>query len=581
MKKSISSSVWIEKNHDEILLQKILARHNVSLVLAKLIALVPNLEFADIGHFLNPKIKHLMPDPNHLMDMQKAVERIVSAIRNNEKITVFGDYDVDGATSSAIIFNYLREIGIHADVYIPDRILEGYGPNVEAMEKIAQKGTKLLITVDCGTVAFQPLEHIHNLGVDAIVIDHHLGVKDVPKSVAVINPNRFGETTNLKYLCGAGVSFMMIVALNARLRHDGFFKNGVPEPNIIELLPLVALGTICDIMKLEGLNRAFVATGLQMMQKPVNLGLKALMEVAAVEKVDEYTLGFVMGPCINAGGRIGNAKLGVELLTERDYQKALKIAVELYGLNIERREIENKMKEDAIAKLDSVDFSSEPVILIGSKDYHQGVIGILAARLKDKYNRPAIVYSESDSCIKASARSVFGVDIGSFINGAVKSGILLAGGGHEMAGGFSCEISKIEDLKAEISRLLAEKVERLTAVKVTEYSCEITLGDITSDFYSELQKLRPFGPGNNKPLFAIRGLEISFWKKRGEKHLFLVLIDEWGRAIRAMFFGFFENFGEEKMTDLSSGKIDILCQVTLNDWNGGNSLELHITDIIM
>jgi single-stranded-DNA-specific exonuclease len=577
---SILNSFWVEEEHSREIVNKIIAEHNVSYILARLLFLVPGLRYEEISDFLSPKIKNLMPNPNHLLDISKAVERLHKAIINKEKITIFGDYDVDGATSSAIIHNYLKSINIQSEIYIPDRVLEGYGPNVEAMLKIAQNGTKLLITVDCGTVAFEPLEVAHNAGMDSIVIDHHLGVKEVPKSIAVINPNRLDETTTLKYLCGAGVSFMLIVALNAYLRKIGFFQeNDVNEPKIMELLPLVALGTVCDVMQLKGLNRAFVSTGLQLLAKWENIGLRALKEVSGITDFDEQTFGFVFGPCINAGGRIGNASLGAKLLTEENYGEALKIAKKLYELNIERREIERKMKEDAIVELELKDFSNVGFVFIGSEAYHQGVIGILASRLKDKYNKPAIVYSKLEGVVKASARSIIGVDIGSVINLAVKKRLLITGGGHEMAGGFTCSLDKITELQEFFDAEITEKVREFSKFKILQYTCEISLSAITIDFYNEIQKLKPFGQGNTKPNFIVRDVEISFWQRRGETHLFLILIDDSGVVLKGIFFNFFENFTQDTLVNLEQNKIDIIFEVCLNKWSGKENLELLVKDI--
>jgi single-stranded-DNA-specific exonuclease len=301
--------------------------------------------------------------------------------------------------------------------------------------------------------------------------------------------------------------------------------------------------------------------------------------VAAVDVIDEHTLGFVFGPCINAGGRIGNSKLGAVLLSTKNQIEAKEIASQLFNLNIERREIENAMKEDAIAKLDLIDFSTNHIIIIGSADYHQGVIGILASRLKEKYNRPAIVYSKLEYCVKASARSITGIDIGGFVNNAVEKGILLAGGGHEMAAGFTCEIEKLEEFEELINKKLGKQVQELTSVKVLEYSCEILLAEINMVFYNELEKMRPFGVANFKPVFCVKNVEIAFFKKRGEKHLFVVLADSWQTSIKGMFFGFFENYSEEFLGNLVKRKLNVLCQISLNNWNGASSIELNISDI--
>lgn len=575
---SYLQSIWLEEEHDVELVNKIIDEHKTSYILARLLYLVPELKYEEISDFLSPKIKNMMPDPNHLLDIPKAVERLYNAILKKEKITVFGDYDVDGATSTAIIHNYLQWIGIISEIYIPDRILEGYGPNVNAMKTIAKNGTKLLITVDCGTVAFEPLEVAHNEGMDTIVIDHHLGTKDVPKSIAVINPNRLDETTPLKYLCGAGVSFLMVIALNAYLREKGFFKT-IQEPKVIELIPLVALGTVCDVMKLKGLNRAFVTTGLQFLIKWENIGLRALKDAIGLTDFSEETFGFAFGPCINAGGRIGEASLGAKLLTEEDYDKALKIAKKLYELNIERRSIEKKMKEDALLELESKDFRKEDIIFIGSETYHQGVIGILASRLKDKYNKPAIVYSKLEHTIKASARSIIGFDIGSIINKATKEGILVAGGGHEMAGGFTCLIENIQALQSFLKTHISDDIKRLSKFRIIKYALAVYLGDINLGLYQEIQKLKPFGQGNPKPLFVIKNVDLSFWKRRGQNHLFMVLIDAFGSELKGIFFNFFDSLSEKDIHEMELQKFDVLCEIVLNEWNGRSNIEILIKDI--
>ncbi len=584
---SILKNFWVEEDHSREVVNRIIAEHKTSYIIARLLYLIPNLEFEQVLDFLTPKMKNLMPDPNHLLDMTKAVERVYQAIIERQKVTIFGDYDVDGATSSAIIHNYLKSIGVDSEIYIPDRVREGYGPNIEAMKTIAEGGTKLLITVDCGTVAFAPLEEAHTRGMDAIVIDHHLGVKETPKSIAIINPNRLDETTSLKYLCGAGVSFLMIVALNAYLRDKGFFIEK-KEPNLLELTPLVALGTVCDVMNLVSLNRAFVTTGLQVLSKWNqstwgNLGLKALKEVSGIENFDEQTFGFAFGPCINAGGRIGVASLGAKLLTETNYENALQIAKQLYDLNIERRTIEKQMKEEAIIELENSEFFkngfTDGFVFIGSEKYHQGVIGILAARLKDKYNKPAIVFSKLDGYIKASARSILGIDIGATINRAVKRDLLIAGGGHAMAGGFTCINEKVNDLRQFFEDEISQKAKELTKVRIQTFACELSLSAINLELYEEIQKLKPFGQGNQKPLFVIRGVEIVFSQKRGQIHLAATFMDESGATLKGMFFSFFENCSDMDFKKLESERLDVLCEISLNGWNGKKSVELMIKDI--
>jgi len=380
----------------------------------------------------------------------------------------------------------------------------------------------------------------------------------------------------------------LVVALNTFLREKNFFTEK-KEPNLLELLPLVALGTVCDVMNLVSLNRAFVTTGLQVLEswnKSTwgNVGLRALKEICGIERFDEQTFGFTFGPCINAGGRIGLASLGAKLLTETNYDKALSIAQKLYELNIERRQIEKQMKEEAIFELEqkyssNSDFTNIGFIFIGSEKYHQGVIGILASRLKDKYNKPAFVFSQLEGYIKASARSIIGIDLGATINRAVKKGLLIAGGGHAMAGGFSCANEKVEQLKQFFEEGISQKAMELTKIRLQTFACELSLSAVNLELYEEIQKLKPFGQGNSRPVFVIRGVEIVFSQKRGQIHLAATFMDESGTTLKGMFFSFFEHCSEMNFKNLEKERLDVLCEISLNEWNGRKTVELILKDI--
>ena len=365
--------------------------------------------YQDLDNFIDPKLRHTCPDPFHLLDMIKAVEAIAALIITNETIGIFGDYDVDGATSTALLCRYLRAVGAKVVHYIPDREKEGYGPNIKAFQHLVSKGAKLIITVDCGTLAHETLAQAHQEKIPVIVVDHHISTQELPQTLAIINPNRLDESSKHKNLAAVGVCFLLLIALNKDLRT----RQDKPLPNLLEMLDLVALGTVCDVVELTGFNRSMVAQGLKIISMRQNIGIKALCEVAGVnlhKPLSTYHLGFVLGPRINAGGRVGQSSLGVELLTCEDYDKALKIAQQLDFYNQKRKEIEQNTLETAQSQLKVIGKS----IVVQGNNWHQGVIGIIAGRLKEKYHRPVAVITMGENGEgKASCRSIKGVNIGS------------------------------------------------------------------------------------------------------------------------------------------------------------------------
>jgi single-stranded-DNA-specific exonuclease len=450
--------------------------------------------------FLNPTLKSNLPDPYILKDMDRAVERIEAAIRDKQKIVVFGDYDVDGATSSALLYRYFQQLGISVQVYIPDRIDEGYGPSIGAFESLKQAGANLIITVDCGTTSFEPLEKAKDLGLDVIVIDHHAAEPKLPDAYAIVNPNRLDEPPNpLQHLAAVGMSFLLTVALNRKLRQSGYFESH-SEPDLMRLLDLVALGTVCDVMPLKGLNRAFVRQGLKVMAQRQNLGLKTLSRVTKIDTAPTtYHLGFVLGPRINAGGRVGEAGLGSLLLRTENPTQAEEIALILDEYNRIRREIEVEVLNNAFAQAET---QLDPIIMVADSNWHPGVIGIVAGRIKERFNRPACVISISDGIGKGSARSIPGLDLGAMIHAAKQSGLLIAGGGHAMAAGFTVEEKRIPEfhafLNARASQLMTED-----NIPVLELDGVLNLNSLTPALVSKIDTLGPFGSGNPTPKFAL------------------------------------------------------------------------------
>ena len=439
---SVSGKNWIFKEFNSHDVKKFTENYTLSETVAKLLSIrKKNIENIDL--FLNPTIKNLLPNPLILRDMDVAIERTYQGIKNNELMFIFGDYDVDGATSTALLKRYFLSINQKVKIYIPDRKKEGYGPTITAFNNLIKLGTKIIFTVDCGTLSFEPIKTAQSQSTDVIVLDHHQSDLDIPKACAVVNPNRHDDTSELNYLCAAGVCFMFLVALNKKLRDKKWFKeNGIAEPNLLNFLDLVSLGTVCDVVPLIGLNRALVSQGLKIIKKRLNLGLKTLYDLCKIEsQPTTYDLGYVLGPRINAGGRVGNSSHGAELLSSNDPKKTYQIAIDLEKSNKERKSIELILSEKVNSEIKK--YSNDPVLVLEGNSWHEGIIGIVAARVKEKYNRPTVLISTNNNFGKGSARSIFGFDIGSLIIKAVKMGIIEKGGGHKMAGGFTIKNENI------------------------------------------------------------------------------------------------------------------------------------------
>lgn len=589
-KPSILGKNWQEKIVDERKLLTLQQKFDLSEALARLIC-IKNIEFDDVEEFLSPSIKSSLPNPFDLLDMDLAVKHIIAAVKNKKKITIFADYDVDGATSSAILKRFFASIGANVDIYVPDRILEGYGPNVEALLKLKKQGTDLVITVDCGTVAFEPLEEANKAGLDIIVIDHHIGVIEKPKALAVINPNRIDETFEHKNICGAAVSFLVAVAVNKSLREDGFYE-GKKEPNLMGLLDLVALGTVCDVMPLTGLNRAFVAQGLKVLRQRKNAGIRALFDVASLdEEPASYHLGFVLGPRINAGGRVGKSDLGANLLSSDDESVTVKIAEQLNQLNAQRKDIEVSVLDQAIRKLEEgVDGFTvdDNVIFAVGNDWHPGVIGIVASRLKDKYGKPVAVIALDEKKGKSSCRSIKGVDFGGAILQARMKGLLIEGGGHAMAGGFSINEDSIPALHKFFNELLEKDVKESVANEVFEYDITLDLQNVNLELIKSLQQLEPYGMGNSKPKFLIRDLRKMNAKLIGKDQSHISC--QFSSLSKLGFDGFLSavafRSSETRMAEILldpnyKKPINVIGDLSINSWMGRETVKLIIEDILL
>src|SRR5271166_2083064 len=474
-------------------------RHDLPELLARILA-GRNVEVDAVEAFLDPTIKHLMPDPNVLTAMPEAAARIADAIERGETIAVFGDYDVDGATSAALLARFLRYGAIDPLIYIPDRLFEGYGPNVEAVRALAARGTTLLVTVDCGTTSIEPLAEAKKLGVDVVVIDHHQADEVLPPAVAIVNPNRRDDLSGLGHLAAVGLTFMTVVAVNRLLRARGFWTAGRPAPDLLSFLDDVALGTVADVVPLVGLNRAFVAKGLIALRQRNRVGHTSLMDVARLAGPPEaWHLGFLLGPRINAGGRIGRADLGVRLLIEDDPIEAAKIAAELERLNRERQAIEMETVAQAEAEAMAALGIEEKgaVVVTAAEGWHPGIVGLVAARLKEKFSRPAFAIAlEPGGIGTGSGRSILGVDLGKAVRRAVVDGVLIKGGGHAMAAGVTLRKEKLAEFRAYLENALANDVAQARHVNELFIDGAVTARSVTPELARTLDRAGPFGSGN-------------------------------------------------------------------------------------
>lgn len=565
---------WVARPYDERTALALAQRFTLPDVLARsLSARDINLDTA--ASFLDPKLRDLLPDPSQFKDMDTAAARMVAAVQSGEKIAVYGDYDVDGATSSALLLRFGRAIGCDLRLYVPDRMREGYGPNTAAMQALAAEGIKLVICVDCGTTAHEPLKVAKDAGIDVIVLDHHASEPALPPAIAVVNPNRIDEDSEYGYLAAVGVTYLFVVAVNRGLRTAGYYSDERPEPDLRLWLDLVALGTVCDVVKLVGLNRAFVTQGLRIMEQRKNIGIAALANVAGLKgAMDTYATGFIMGPRVNAGGRVGEADLGARLLSTNDPVVADQLAKHLHALNAERREIEAKV----LAEAEALTFVENlPMAFVAGENWHPGVIGIVASRLKDKFHHPAIVIALEGDLGKGSCRSVQGIDMGALIIAARQAGILLNGGGHKMAAGFSVACDRVRDL----CDFLAERIGKQIAAEPLKPTLALdgllVSTSLQPEFVKQLAALGPFGTGNSEPRFALADCKIVKADIVGEKHI-SVIIMQGGVRLRGIAFRSTENGLGDLLLNSKGQSCHLAGHLRLDEWQGIERVQFHISD---
>jgi single-stranded-DNA-specific exonuclease len=557
-------------------------RHELPELLARILA-GRNVELDGVDAFLDPTIKRSMPDPNVLTAMPEAATRIADAVVRGESVAIFGDYDVDGATSAALLARFLRFGGVEPMVHIPDRLFEGYGPNVEAVRALATRGATLLVTVDCGTTSIEPLAEARALGLDVVVIDHHQADEVLPPAVAIVNPNRRDDLSGLGYLAAVGLVFMTVVAVNRELRSRGFWTAERPEPDLLALLDDVALGTVADVVPLIGLNRAFVAKGLITLRRRERPGHVSLMDVARLSGPPEaWHLGFLLGPRINAGGRIGRADLGTRLLMENDPIEAAKIAAELDRLNRERQAIEQETlaqaEAEAMAALGIEESGS--VVVTAAEGWHPGVVGLVAARLKEKFSRPAFAIAlEPGGVGTGSGRSIAGVDIGRAVRRAVAEGLLVKGGGHAMAAGVTLRKGALAQFRAFLESTLAADVQAARRASGLFIDGAVSAAGANADLVAMIERAGPFGSGNPEPTLALPAHTVTYADEVGQAHVRVRLKSADGASVNAIAFRAAGQKLGIALKDNRGRQVHAAGSFALDRWQGEERVQFKLTDI--
>ncbi|HTR88360.1 MAG TPA: single-stranded-DNA-specific exonuclease RecJ [Reyranella sp.] len=579
---SLTGRRWAERLADERLALAMAQRHGLPDAICRLLA-ARDVALEAVPDFLEPTLRKFLPDPLHLKDMAAAIARLVRAVTEGERIVVFGDYDVDGATSSALLLRFFRDVGGNIGVYIPDRRKEGYGPNSAALLKLREDGASVVVTVDCGVTAYEPLLEAQRVGIDTIVIDHHQAELALPKAVAVVDPNRLDDDSPHKQLAAVGVAFLLAVGVNRALRDAGWYSSARPEPDLRQWLDLVALGTVADVVPLTGVNRALVRQGLQVMAQRRNAGLAALADVARLkEPPGAYHLGFLLGPRVNAGGRVGQADLGVRLLASDDPHETAALAVRLDEFNAERRAIERAVLDQAIARIEGTygpDRQGLPsVLVVESEGWHVGVIGIVASRLVERYGRPAFVIGLDGDIGKGSGRSVRGVDLGAAVLAARQSGLLINGGGHAMAAGLTVARDQLPGLSSFLDERIAPQLGAAPAVRELGIDAALTPAAATADLVAMIERAGPFGAGNALPRFAVTGVRVDYAQPVGEGHVRCTLVGQQRGRLEAIAFRAGGTPLGPALLDRAKPILHVAGALRIDRYNGRESVRLQIDD---
>ena len=583
--RSVTDRAWVDRIDDSsrAVALAMVQQHGLPDVVARILA-GRDVPIDALPGYLDPRLRDLMPDPFVLTAMEPAALKIVGAIERDEIIAIFGDYDVDGATSAALLAGFLDKAGARRLIHIPDRLTEGYGPNVEAVATLVAAGAQLLVTVDCGTTGHEPIREAARLGVPTVVLDHHQAPEQLPEAYAIVNPNRLDDLSGLGHLCAAGVVFMTLVAVNRILRARGFWEKRGGEPDLMAMLDLVALGTVADVVPLVGLNRAFVRQGIAVMRRRDRLGLRALADSARLDgTIAPYHLGFLFGPRINAGGRIGDAALGARLLLTGDENEAAKIATELERLNRERQEIEVRMVEEAEAEaLLSVglDENAAGIIVVASSNWHPGIVGLVASRLKDRFQRPVFALAlDQNGFATGSGRSVQGIDLGRAVREAVEQKVLIKGGGHAMAAGLTIIADKIPELRAFFETRLGADASRLRAEQSLVIDAAIMAGGATLSLLTEIDRAGPYGSGHPEPLFAFGAHRVVDAMEVGTNHVRAKLKAGDGKTLEAIAFRAANQPIGVALMKNRGGVLHLAGSLAINRYRGGETVQLRIMDV--
>jgi len=577
VERSFTGRRWELRPTDERLALTLAQRFGLEELLARLLA-QRGIEADAVEDFLSPTLRRALPDPSHLLDMDRAADRLAVAIEAGESVAVFGDYDVDGATSAALLQRFFRALGRPLRVYIPDRIAEGYGPNAPALLRLRAEGVRVVVTVDCGTTAHAALQAAAEAGLEVIVVDHHAAESELPAASAVVNPTRLDEASPHRALAAVGVAFLLVVAVNRRLRQAGFYAAGRQEPDLLAWLDLVALGTVADVVPLAGLNRVLVAQGLKVLAGGGNAGLAALIEVARIDKrLEASHLGFYLGPRINAGGRVGTPDLGVRLLACEQRAAALPLAQELDRLNAERRQIEAQVLDEAIRAVEG-EGAPDGLVFAAAEGWHPGVIGIVASRLKERFNLPALVVALDGSLGKGSGRSVPGLDLGRLVLAARAEGLLVNGGGHPMAAGLTVAAAQLPALRAFLAEHAAAALARIAYRPVLRLDALLSPAAAAAGLVRAAERLAPFGVGNPEPRFAFADWRLAHLDAVGENHLRCRLEGVDGRRLNAIAFRAMDSGLGEGLLGARGRRLLLAGRLELDAWRGGDAVQFVVED---
>lgn len=581
VERSASGRRWKARLEDQRIAEAISQRHELPEILGRVLA-ARGVGIDEAEAFLNPTIRTLMPQPSALQDMEKGAARLADAVMAGEKIGVIADYDVDGVSSAAILSLFLKAVGSACAVHIPDRLTEGYGPSERAVEQLQANGAEVLVTLDCGVMAHDPLARAAELGLTTIIVDHHQAGEFLPEAYAVINPNRQDDISGLGYLCAAGVTMIFIAAVNKALRGRGWYGPSRPEPNMLQWLELVGLATVCDVVPLKGLNRAYVTQGLKIMARRENPGLSSLADVSRLKrKPDTYALGYLLGPRINAAGRIGNAGLALTLLTTSDKGKAAEIAQELERLNRERQEIELAVVDQAMFQADAMLGKERraSVLVVSAKGWHPGVVGLAAARLKERFNLPSFVLAEDKEgrLATGSGRSIPGVDLGTAVHDALESGLIEKGGGHAMAAGLTVLKERLGDLRGFMEERLSSQV-MASQDRALSIDAALTASAATLELIELLEQAGPYGTAHPSPMFAFPAHRVIYADAAGSDHIRCTVASADGKRIKGIAFRAMGTELGELLLSERQMPLHIAGRLTIDDWSGSRVPCLHIED---